>query len=108
MAATARELLPCQRPAIQRREVRRTHVREAFEQGLQRPAPKARELRQAVEGVERPCFAVLQDDARPRDPVGLVAMNQVPEDIDGAPGLGTLVGLRPLRWQVLEKTCQRT
>jgi len=49
----------------------------------------------AVERREPADRALLQDDPRSRDPVGLFAIDQVTDDVEGAPGVAALVRAGP-------------
>lgn len=45
------------------------------------------QLREAVEGIERPRFAVLQYDPHPLHPVVALPDDQVAHDVESAPGV---------------------
>jgi len=60
--------------------------REFLEQTGQRSSFRHRELREAIERVEGPPLAVLQDDPDARHPVGSLTMDQVSDDIERTPG----------------------
>src|SRR5688572_25932199 len=64
---------------------------ELVEEAGQRSSLRPRELREAIELVERPPLAVLQDDPGALHPVGSLAMNQVSDDIERAPRFAALV-----------------
>src|SRR5262245_52051944 len=65
--------------------------RELVEQALQRSSRRRLELREAVERLERLGVAVLENHPRPRHPVRALAVNQVANDVEGAPRVGALV-----------------
>jgi hypothetical protein len=54
-----------------------------------------RAMAQAVEWLERPRGAVLEDDPRARDPVRLLAVIQVADDVERAPGAFAFVRDEP-------------
>jgi len=53
------------------------------------------ELRFTIELLEGPALAVLEDDLHARHPIGLLAVNQVADDVECAPGVRALGGARP-------------
>src|SRR4051794_28369096 len=76
---------------------------EAVEKRVQRLAGEATELGEAVKGLERPTFAVLQDDAGARNPVGLFAVNEMAHHVERAPGVGAFVALVPGSARTMEE-----
>ena len=72
-------------------QVARAQRRELVEQAVERAALRQLELREAIELVEGARLAVLEDDPRPRHPVGLLAVNQVADDVERAPRLAAFV-----------------
>ena len=81
--------------------------RELVEQAGQRSALRHRDLREAIELVEGPRLAALQDDSGAGDPVGSLAMDQVSDDIEGAPCLATFVGHDPAVRKAAEQRVER-
>src|SRR5689334_20875424 len=64
-------------PAAQRLEIPGPQGRELPQQLRQRPSRALALLGEAIVAIERPRLAVLADDERARDPVGLLAVDQV-------------------------------
>ena len=95
MRASAREILRLQVERLQRSDIAGPQAGEFVEELLQRFAPTLFELGRAIEGVEGPRLAVLEDDARAEYPVGALAHDQVAEDVEGAPGSLAFVDVRP-------------
>jgi hypothetical protein len=57
----------------------------------------------AIEGLKRTRLARLQDHLRARDPIGALAINEVGDDIEGAPSAFAFVAERPGFRQIAEK-----
>src|SRR5262245_65785741 len=74
-----------QSQVAQRGEARRARRAELVEQRVERLVLRLAQLREAVELVERARLAVLEEDPRARDPVGRLAVDQVPDDDVRAP-----------------------
>ena len=69
--------------------------REIVQELLDRLLRALVRLREAVEGIEWPGFAVQQDNPRARYPVGALPDDQVAHDIEGAPGIFSFVAVYP-------------
>src|SRR3989442_15737784 len=95
MLAAERQLLPGQMPAPQRRDTLSACLSKSIQQSFERPAREAPGLRESVEWLERLRFPLGENDLRPRDPVGLFAVNQVADHVLRAPGVRTLGRARP-------------
>ena len=52
-------------------------------------------LREAVEGMEWFGFAVIEDGADARHPVGAIAADEVTDDVEGTPGIFSFVAACP-------------
>jgi len=72
-------------PVAQNAQVRAAQRLELVEQRRERAAAVALDVPKAVERREPADRALLQDDPRSRDPVGLFAIDQVTDDVEGAP-----------------------
>ena len=79
-------------------EILTPHRGELLEQAAQRLPFRCGELREAIELVEGACLAMLEDDPRPRYPIGVFAMNQMADDVERTPGLPTFMGRDPACW----------
>ena len=106
MGAAPRQVLIAQIPSPQRGEVRLAEARELLEQLGQRFAGALSRLGEAIVAVEGPRLALLEDDASPHDPVGLLAVDEMADDIVGAEGVGALVGAGPFVGKRFEPRCQ--
>lgn len=90
-----RELLLGELPRAERVEVRRAQTRELVEQVGETLATAIPNVREAVEGLEASVSSASEDDPGTRNPVGALAVDQVPEVVEGAERIGTFVGHRP-------------
>src|SRR3989442_14851647 len=108
MPTAQRELLAIQVPAPQRREACRAQLGESIHQALERPVGEAARLRESVERLERLRLPLGEDDLRPRNPVGLFAVNQVSHYVLGTPRVGALVPDRPRGGEPVEQALERT
>src|SRR3954464_11252726 len=101
MLALERELRVRERPALQRGEGVRPEPLELVEELGERLSLAVAELGEPVERLECPTPPLLDDDARARDPVGALTLDQVPHDVERAPRVGALVRVGPRRGQSL-------
>jgi len=93
--------------SAQGREVLAPETRELVEQLVER-LPGARPLlREAIVAIERTRLAVLEDDAGARDPVGLLAVDQVPDHVEGAERLRPFGAARPCVGQAAQHRVER-
>src|SRR5215467_15061563 len=60
-------------------------------------------LGEAVEGLKAFGLAKLQDSFGAGHPVGTLAVNQVADNVESAPGLFPFVAERPSLWQIAQK-----
>ena len=67
-----------------------TQSRELVEQARQASSPRRLELCKADELVERRGFAGIEDPECSRQPIGPLAVDQVTDDVEGAPGVARL------------------
>jgi hypothetical protein len=65
--------------------------REFVEPAGQRSLLRLCKLRKTIEGVEGARFAVLQNDSGARHPVGSLAVDQMSDDVEGAPRFASFV-----------------
>jgi hypothetical protein len=86
---------------------RQFEVIELVEQTLQRSSRGQLELSQAIEGIERACFAMFENQPGPWHPVRALAMNQVTDDVEGAPGVRSLVCCDPAVGQTAQQCVER-
>src|SRR5437764_1493693 len=70
--------------------------RELVEQVAERLPPAVTCPFEAVERLERPRLAMLEDHLQSRHPVRLLAVNQMTDDVDGAPRVRPFIRERPL------------
>jgi hypothetical protein len=63
-------------------------------------------LGEAIESVERSALSELQDHLRPRHPVGALAMDEMTDNIECAPGIRAFIVRRPLVGKVPQKRIQ--
>jgi hypothetical protein len=73
---------------IQRLEIRGPHGRESGQKIAELPVPEADEPRFSIDGLEDAFRAVFEDHPRPVDPVALLDVGEVPDDLVGRPGVG--------------------
>ncbi len=97
MSASARRLV----------EVAAAERGELVEEAVECPSGGLLELREPVELVKRPRVTVLEDDLRARHPVGQLTVDEMADDIVGAPGLASLVGGDPCVGQAPEHGVER-
>jgi len=95
MPASAFQICGLQIQGLERSEVFVSEAREFLQKLVQRLLSALPRLCKTVVGVEWPCFAVLEYDARPRHPVGSLADDQVAHDVEGVPCVGSLVAANP-------------
>src|SRR5262249_22716987 len=88
-------------------ETRGPCLRELIEQLDERFAAAVALLRQPIEPVELLRLAELENPSHAGNPVGPLAVNQVANDVEGAPGAGTFVWRRPCVGQVPQQRVQR-
>src|SRR5690349_24885033 len=92
MLARERELFGRDRHRAQLGEALLTERVELGEEVVERLPLALGELGETVELLEPPIRSLRHDDARPRDPVGALAMAEVPDVVVRAPGVGALGG----------------
>src|SRR6202050_1638256 len=107
MAAAASEIrwLQVERPQLS--EIRAAQAGEFIQQLCEGLAFRFAELREPVEGIERPGFSGLEDSLHPRNPVGAFAMIQVTDDVECRPGIFAFVAERPGIGQIAEQCVER-
>ena len=93
MASRPVEIGVCHAQCCQLTHIVAAQCRELVEQAVERASSRYFELGKAIELVERPALAVVEDDARARHPVGELAVDQVADDVEGAPRLAAFVAL---------------
>src|SRR5258708_17750085 len=86
MRAFAGEFLERDVPLAQRRQIVRARLLERREQLVECATLILLEHGRPIERVKGALLAVLEDDTGTLDPVGLVAVQQVPDDVIGTPG----------------------
>src|SRR6266850_7211740 len=85
------EVVGAQMQRFERSQVFPAQRRELVEQARERSSFRFHKLREAIELLEWLRLAVVEDEAGTRDPVGPFAVNQVPDDVERAPGVATFV-----------------
>jgi hypothetical protein len=69
-------------------EIGPAELSEFLEQGAERTTDVTGAMPEPVVGLEEGVRTLGQDDAGPRDPISLLAVNQVTDDIEGTKGVG--------------------
>ena len=77
-------------------------VGEAVEKLLHLLPLTVGEHRESIEGLELSCLPIGEDDLCTRNPVRLLAMDQMPHDVEGAPSTLSFAGVNPFLWQVAQ------
>src|SRR5579883_2104794 len=90
-----RRVAPAEVQRAEAAEVRAAKFGEFVEEGGQRLASAFAELRLAIEAIEGAAGAVLEDDLETRHPVGVLPVDQMADDVVGAPGVGAFVACGP-------------
>lgn len=107
MKAATSEVLRLEVQGGQRLETLRAKAREFVEKRWEGLAVAGLIVGEAVESIEGAGFAVIEDHAGARNPVGKFAMDQVTDDVEGRPsgfsGVGVFVGASPGVGQVAEE-----
>jgi len=98
MASASAEVSRGQPERSQPSEVGLPKRLERVEQHVERFSTRGLELRKAVERGERARLASGEDDLKPRHPVGPLTMDQVADNVERRPGVGTLGGPREAVW----------
>src|SRR5579863_1013230 len=83
---------------LQGSQILASQAGEIVQELVERLALTLFELRKAVNRIELPCFALLQDDPQPRHPVGSLPDDQVAHDVERAPGISSFVAAHPNVW----------
>jgi hypothetical protein len=83
-----------------------TERREALHQVVERDTRVALEHGEAVESVERKRCPLFEDPPRSWDPIGLLARDEVPDDIARAPAVGRVRRVGPLLGQADEERAE--
>src|SRR6266436_6937358 len=91
MHSVAGQVLRVQIQCRERSQILFTQASELVQELLERLALTLFYLRQAVKGVEGPRFAVLEDDACARHPVGALADDQMADDVERTPGIFSIL-----------------
>src|SRR5688572_6804503 len=107
MLALERELFVCQVPSLERREVARAKLLEFTQQLRQILSAALAELREPIVGFESPIGALLKDDARARNPVGTLPVNEVTDHVVRTPGLWSFGRGDPVTRKSPEHRAQR-
>src|SRR5580704_6502506 len=100
MSSTPVEVLWAQIQSAQFDQVFATQPREFIQQLFQRFAFTLSYLSPTIERLERASLAKLQNHLCARHPVRALAVNQVADDVERAPGVFTFVSRRPYLRQV--------
>src|SRR6266550_1417583 len=95
MSAAQRQLRRGQVPTPQRRHAFGAQLPESIQPAIERPAGESPGLRESVERLKRTRFPLREDDRRPRDPIGFLAVDQVAHHVLGTPRVGALVAAGP-------------
>src|SRR5271165_6381540 len=93
-------------PGPQLNQIFRSYAGELIQQLRQHPALNFPHMPPAIEGVEGPRHAKLQDDPRPRNPIGALALNQMTDDIERGPGVFAFVCASPFVRQVAQQSVE--
>src|SRR5882762_2214297 len=95
MPSAAREVLWPQIQRAQLVQILCPQAREFIQQIAQRLAFALAFLRETIEALEWLRLAGFQDPPRTREPVGEFAMDEVADDVVGAPSLLAFIAVRP-------------
>ena len=101
------ELSRGQLPGPEQIEVRGTQLSEFGEQGCEGAAYVARPVAESIVRLEAKVGSFRKHDAGARNPVGLFTVNQMPDHIEGAEGVGTLRASGPRLPQTVEERAER-
>src|SRR5438093_1417180 len=108
MLASQLEIVLLQIPAPQRCHVSRSEAIKFLQQVFQRSL--GFQFGETIEWIESAIRPLLQDDPRARDPVGSLAVYQVPDDLSRTPGIRALIDSGPILRQLVEQrgeSCRR-
>ena len=81
-------------------------VAERCQQLGERLAPRGLELGEAIERCEGNVLTVCEEMVDARHPVGALALNQVPDDIERAPGVGAFGAEHPWLRQIPQQSVE--
>lgn len=95
MGSAASEVVWLEIQGLEGDEVFFAEAGELVEELLERFALRLSCLGEAVEAVEWPGFAVVENDSRARHPVGALADDEMADDVEGAPGIVSFVAANP-------------
>src|SRR4051812_7596536 len=104
------ELAVAKVPTAERREVLGAQPGEFVEQLRETLALALPDLREAVIGHEAAIVALGEDDPRARNPVGALAMDEMPDVVEWAEGVGPFIRRDPCSRQIGEQgpeSCRR-
>src|SRR2546425_8273169 len=101
------ELSRGQLPGAEQLEIRGAQPGEFGEQGLQGTAHVARPVAESIVWLEAEVGSPCENDARPRDPVGLLTVDQMPHDIERTERVGAFPAPHPRLAQAVEQRAQR-
>src|SRR5215467_4211895 len=107
MEAAPREVFGFETQRAQLGQIFGPQARELIQELRERFALALAFLRMAVERFKRFAITEFQDPFCSRHPIGAFAVNQMPNDIESAPGLFALVPKRPCIREVAEKRIKR-
>src|SRR5437762_3370348 len=93
-------------PGAQQREIGLAEASEFLEQGVERPAGIAGAVPEAIVGLENGIGLLRQDDTGPRDPIRLLAVDQVADDVEGTEGVGAFHAPGPGSRKPVQKRVQ--
>ena len=80
---------------LQRSDIFSPQMCKLVQELFQRFALALFELCKAVEGIERPRFAVLQYDPQAWHPIGTFRVDKVAQDVERGPGVASFITARP-------------
>src|SRR5215212_1320827 len=101
------ELAVANLPAAQGDEIRRSEFAELVEQLSETLSLTFVNLREAVIRLEAAIRSLVEDDPRARNPVRVLAVNQMPDVVEGAECVRAFVRRRPAFGQTGEKRAKR-
>src|SRR5262245_34312691 len=96
-----------QMPSVDDSEVVGAQARKLFQQLAQRFALTLPKLGEPIERGKAPILALSEDDARARNPVGALAVNEMADDDIWTPRLRSFGRIDPRGWQTVEHRTQR-
>src|SRR5260370_6162416 len=97
------ELLRAKVPRFELLQVGRPQSRELGEQGLRGASHVARPVAESIVRLEAEIGPAIENDASPRHPIGFLAVDEVPDDIERTERFGTFLASDPRLVETIEQ-----